>query len=301
MAQLEQIEVFIRVVEAGGIGKAAEQLDVAKSAVSRRLADLESQLGVKLLHRNTRQSRLTEEGQRVYDKALAVREAVNALQEAASPDQAELTGTLRVSLPLSFGLAHLTQPLQTFAERWPQLKLSMDFSDRQVGLIEEGFDLALRIGELEASNLQARKLAPIRLLMVASPDYLAHYGALDSTDDFDAHPVLRYEGETHQAWTLQAPNGEWVTVQQPVRMMANNGQFLMEMACAGLGLTVAPEFIVREALEAGKLERVLPDHRFPELALYAVYPQNRYLSAKARTFIDFLVNWFERAAAGADS
>jgi DNA-binding transcriptional LysR family regulator len=296
MAQLEQIEVFIRVVEAGGIGKAAEQLDVAKSAVSRRLADLEAQLGVKLLHRNTRQSRLTEEGQRVYDKALAVREAVAELQEAAQTDQAHLSGPLRVSLPLSFGLDHLTEPMGRFAEQWPQLKLSVDFSDRQVGLIEEGFDLALRIGQLEASNLQARKLAPVRLVMVASPGYLGEYGAVDTLDDLRAHPVLRYEGESTQAWTLEAPDGEWVTLQQPVRLSANNGHFLVDMARAGLGMAVMPEFLARQALLDGALIPVLPAYRLPELALYAVYPQNRYLSAKARALIDFLVDWFQRPA-----
>jgi len=130
---------------------------------------------------------------------------------------------------------------------------------------------------------------------VASPAYLADYGALETLDDLRDHPVVRYEGESTLSWTLAAPNGDWVTLQQPVRLTANNGRFLVDMACAGLGMAVMPEFLARQALLEGTLVRVLPDYRLPELALYAVYPQNRYLSGKARALIDFLVEWFSQA------
>jgi len=292
MGQLEDIQVFVRVVEAGGIGKAADQLNLAKSAVSRRLADMEDRLETKLINRTTRKSSLTEAGQIYYDKALSVLDAVIEMNQMTVTRKASLEGTLRLAVPLSFGLEHLSPALDCFAQAHPNLTLQVDFSDREVDLVEEGFDLAFRITDLKDSTIQARKIAPIRFVLCASPSYLETHGTPQSAEDLKQHKILRYGSKGAENWHLIGPDNKERHLNLPSHLYSNNGSFLLNMAKAGHGIALEPTFIAWEALATGELVPVLTDYHIPMMHAYAVYPQNRFLSQKARAFIDFLVTRF---------
>jgi len=290
MGQLEDMQVFVRVVEAGGVGKAAEQLHLAKSAVSRRLADLESRLATRLINRTTRQSSLTEAGRLYYQQSLEVLNRVTEMNQLVSQGDQDLQGTLRLAVPLSFGLEHLSPLFDRFAKQHPNLTLQLDFSDREVDMVEEGFDLAFRITELKDSTLQARKIAPIRFVLCASPDYLAENGEPGSVETLQQHQLLQYGMVGASAWTLVDPQGEKVKLNVNSRLIANNGTFLLKMAMSGHGIVLLPTFIVWQALAEGSVKPVMTNFDIPMLHAYALYPQNRFLAKKARELIDFLVD-----------
>ncbi len=292
MGQLENIQVFIRIVEAGGIGKAAEQMGLAKSAVSRRLAELESKLGVQLLQRTTRRLNLTEAGKLYYERAIKLLESVDEMNDLGEIEGGEIDGVLRLSVPMSFGLSHLSPALEEFASLHPKLHLQIDFSDRQVDMIAEGLDLALRISELEDSSMQARKIVPIKFALLASPEYLKQYGLPKHHDDLQNHLQLRY-GSYEDYWRLVDPDGRKVNIHLSGQMSANNGDFLCQMAINGHGLVMLPRFIAWQALQSGALVKVLPEYKIASIAAYAVYPQNRFLPKKSRVLIDFLVDYFK--------
>ncbi|BBP43260.1 LysR family transcriptional regulator [Thiosulfativibrio zosterae] len=294
MGQLEEIEIFIRVVEAGGVGKAAEQLNMAKSAVSRRLADLEARLGIKLISRTTRTSNLTEAGRLYYEKSLRWLEALEEMNHEVSNQNAYLMGSLRMSVPLSFGLLHLKPAIEAFAKQHPQLHLEIDFTDRKVNLIEEGLDLALRIGRLQDSSIQARKLFRAQLGLYASPDYLAEKGEPKTFEDLEHHAILRYSNDPNPKLEMTDANGQLYEMPIKGNMSANNGEFLRDMAAAGQGLVVLPSFIAWQAEQQGALKRILPDFGIADVAGYLVYPQNRYLPQKSRLFIDYLAAYFAK-------
>jgi DNA-binding transcriptional LysR family regulator len=292
MGELEDMNAFVRIVEAGGFGRAADQLGVAKSALSRRLADLEERLGVQLLNRTTRRSSLTEAGRSYYQRALQILGDVEELNAEVSDTRARLRGTLKVAVPLSFGLMHLSPVLQEFAEANPELVIHLDFADRQVSVVEEGFDLVIRIAELRDSTLVARKLAPINLVVCASPDYLARAGEPRSPEDLKAHSILKYDNAPRSAWTFIGPGDEEVSVNLETRMSANNGDFLRDAAIAGFGIVISPTFVAYRDIESGRLARILTDYRLPALNAYAIYPRTRHLSRRARILIDFLIERF---------
>ena len=296
MGQLEDIQVFIRIVEAGGIGKAADQLNMAKSAVSRRLTDLENRLATKLIQRTTRTLNLTEAGQVYYQNAIKVVDSFETLDHSVHTSDQNLTGTLRIALPLSFGLTHLSPVLDEFAKLHPQLTLKLDFSDREVDLIEEGVDLAFRIGELKETAIQARKIVPIRFVVAASPDYLKQAGLPNTPQDLKQYKILQYSGDQNQEWPFVDPQGAQHSVALESQLIANNGDFLMQMAIAGHGVLFSPTFIVWQALISGQLQPILTDYQLRELNAYVIYPQTRFLSQKARVFIDFIVEHFGKKA-----
>jgi DNA-binding transcriptional LysR family regulator len=192
MGQLEDMNAFIRVVEAGGISRAAEQMDIAKSAISRRLADLETRLGVRLINRTTRTSSLTEAGQSYYERAVRVIDDVAELNTITADSNCTLEGTIRLAAPLSFGLAHLTPAIDAFTKEHPELNFNVDFSDRQIDLVEEGIDVAVRIADLKDSTLVARKISPIRLMLCASPDYIKENGLPETPGELKKHRLLQY-------------------------------------------------------------------------------------------------------------
>ncbi|MDG6778518.1 LysR family transcriptional regulator [Thiomicrorhabdus sp. zzn3] len=295
MGRLEEIQIFIRIVEAGGIGRAAEQMSLAKSAVSRRLSDLEERLACKLIQRTTRSLSLTDAGRIYYEQALKLVEQYEAMNQAILQGEQALSGSLRIAVPLSFGLSHLTPVLDEFAKRHPQLKLNVDFSDRQVDLVEEGFDLAFRIGDLKESAIQARRIVPIRFVLCASPEYLAEYGEPHDHETLRSHKILRYTA-SNGVLPLVDPQGNAHQVHFDSQIQANNGDFLKRMAMAGHGIVFSPTFIAWEAIKNGELVPVLSDYTLPEMNAYAVYPQNRFLAPKARAFIDFLVERFGNRA-----
>jgi len=292
MGQLEEMHNFVRVVEAGSITRAAEQLDMAKSGVSRRLHELETRLGVRLLNRTTRRSSLTEAGQAFYQGAVKLIGDVAELNGRTGDAEASLEGTLRLAAPLSFGLCHLSPAIDIFMREHPGLKFNIDFADRQVDLVEQGVDLAIRITQLKDSSLQARRICPIRLLLCASPRYLEKNGIPQSPDDLKNHRVLQYDIGQGSLMKLSDKQGREQIIHARPRMMANNGDFLRDMAIAGHGIILTPSFIAWQAIAAGDLVMVLQDYCPPRRSAYAVYPQNRYLSQRARAFIDFLADRF---------
>lgn len=293
MGQLENIQVFIRIVEAGGIGKAAGQMDLAKSAVSRRLAELESKLGVQLLQRTTRRLNLTEAGKFYYERAIKLLESVDEMNDFGEMEGGDIEGVLRLSVPMSFGLSHLSPALEEFASLHPKLHLQIDFSDRQVDMIAEGLDLALRISELQDSSMQARKIVPIQFALLASPEYLKQYGLPKDHNDLQSHLQLRYGNGSEERWRLVDPEGHKVNIHLSGKMSANNGDYLCKMAINGHGLVMLPTFIAWQAMRSGALVKVLPEYKITSIAAYAVYPQNRFLPKKSRMLIDFLVDYFK--------
>jgi DNA-binding transcriptional LysR family regulator len=293
MGQLEDMQAFVRVVEAGGITHAADQLGVAKSAVSRRLSELEARLGSTLLKRTTRRSSLTDAGQRYYERSLKIIDEIAELNATTTGNDDTLAGTLRLAAPLSFGLSHLAPAIDIFMRKYPDLSIRINFSDRQIDLVQEGVDLAFRIADLKDSSLRTRKITPIRLMLCASPDYLKRQGSPRTPEDLKKHRLLSYDSSgSILPWRLMDREGREHIVHPEAKIIANNGEFLRDMGIADHGIFISPTFISWEALAKGDLLQVLPDYRIPSINASAVYPRTRYLPQRARLLIDFLVSRF---------
>ena len=292
MNRLLEMEIFATVADTGSISGAAERLDMAKSAVSKRLTDLETRLGVSLMTRTTRRLSLTDTGSDFYKRCTAILAEVAAAEACVSDADAELSGPIRIAAPLSFGLQHLGPVLVEFMQQHPGIDVTMDFNDRQVDLVAEGFDLGIRIAKLGDSTLVARKLAPVRQLVCASPAYWAANGRPKQPADLKHHLALRYTLAAQRNWTYVAPDGTRGSVTVPTQHAANNGAFLRAAAVAGLAIVRLPAFIVHEQITAGELEPVLLDYRWNDLHAWAVYPQTRRLPVRVRALIDYLSEVF---------
>jgi len=293
MDRFTALATFVCVADTGSISGAAERLEVAKSAVSRRLRDLETHLGVELLHRTTRHLALTPSGEAFYHRARRLLADLDEAEEAVTREHGELTGTLRVAAPLSFGLMHLQPAVAAFMTMHPGVEFDLDLDDRESDLVGEGFDLGLRLAQLPDSTLIARKLAPIRNVAVASPDYLARRGTPTHPADLADHDCLVYSNVPEsRVWGYHDARGRWQSVRGRRRLRVNNGDFLREAAIAGAGVAIEPTFIVHRAVADGRLVPILTDVAWPEIGAYAVYPQTRHLSARVRAFVDFLAERF---------
>lgn len=292
MGQLEDMTAFVRIVEAGGIGKAADQLGIAKSGISRRLVALETRLGVTLINRTTRSSSLTNVGREYYERAVKLIGDISELDGLAADESKSLEGLLRLAVPLSFGLSHLSPAIDIFAREHPGLTINIDFSDRHVDLVEQGIDLAIRITDLGDSSLKARRICPVHLSLCASPSYLEMHGTPSKPEDLQDHQVLGYSLASGNKIRLVNPQGHERLIQTSTSMAANNGDFLHAMAIAGHGIAILPTFIIWESLATHALVPVLQPYAPPSLNAWAVYPGTRYLSHRARLFIDFLVERF---------
>ena len=292
MGQLEDMAMFVRIVEAGSITKAAEQLNIAKSAVSRRLKELETRLGSQLISRTTRQSNLTQAGEQYYQKVHHILSEVDALNEETSGTPTRIEGTLKMTAPLSFGLMHLNDVIDEYANQHPELKFELDFSDRHTDLIEEGFELAIRIRELQDYSYQAKRLALIRYALCASPEYLERMGTPKTFDDLSEHEFLQYGMSKSSTIELIDEQGKKHQVAVIGKIKANNGDFLREMAVKGHGIAFLPTFITYKALTSGELVPILQQYQLPTLNAYAVYPKNRFLSQRCRYLIDFIAERF---------
>ncbi len=292
MGQLEDMHIFIRIVEAGGISRAADQLGMAKSAVSRRLVALEARIGVRLLNRTTRTSSLTDIGKNYYERAIKVVDDVVELNALAIDTNTSLTGVINLAAPLSFGLSHLSPAISDFINLHPELTININFSDRQVDLVEEGLDFAFRIADLKDSTLIARKVSPINHVLCASSKYLKKHSIPHTPDDLKNHQLLHYSISGTNTWRLTDKKGKLYSVNIKAKMIANNGDFLKDMAIAGHGVLFSPTFIAWKAIEAGKLVPILTDFKLLSLNAYVVYPQARYLSQRSRILIDFFIKRF---------
>lgn len=294
MNKFEELQAFIRVVDSGSISRAADRMSTAKSAVSRRISDLEQRLGVQLFRRTTRQLNLTDSGRSLYDHAVQILADLEEAEHAVSQQHAALKGKIRIAAPLTFGLLHLGTAITEFNEKHRDIVFDVDFNDRRVDIVEEGFDLAIRIAQLADSSLIARKIAPIHQTLCASPEYLKQHGTPRTPNELQNHKCLLYSNivNAHQ-WSFESPAGNTINVNVPIGMTSSNGDFLREAAVAGLGLVRMPNFIVYESLARGELVVLLPEYRIASINAYAIYPQTRHLSYRVRAFVDFLVQRFE--------
>lgn len=291
MDRLTDIESFIAVVEAGSFSAAAERLGAAKSAVSRRVNALETRLGAKLLNRTTRTLSLTDNGRAFFARAGRILTDLNEAEQSISDADCALRGRIRLAAPQSFGLRHLAPAINAFAAQHPDVQIELDLNDRQINLVEDGFDMAVRIGQLADSSLIARRLCAIHLVAVASPEYLARAGIPESPADLSHHDGLRYTNVSRQVyWRFDGENHQTPNV--PDRLTANSGELLIQAAIDGLGVTVSPTFMVHRALAEGQLVPILTDYPIRDEAMYAVFPPGRYQSRRVRVLADFLAARF---------
>lgn len=291
MNKFAQIKAFVELVEAGSLTKAAHRLGVATSAISRRMSDLEQRLGVQLLQRTTRTMHLTESGRTFYQRCVSILSEIDDAEQQVSELNTTLTGELRVAAPVSYSYARLCRAINGFMHLHPQLTVDLDMSDRRVNLVEEGFDLAIRVGQLGDSSLRARQLGSSRLVAAASPEFIDQYGEPETIEQLAQLPALIYSiaSRVPGRWTYVDAAGQAGAVSMVPRLRCSNGDALVRAAASGLGVCCEPDFIVEQALDNRQLVPIMQDYKWAEFGIYAVYPETRFLSVKARAFIDFLV------------
>lgn len=293
MDRFENLHTFVKVVDFGSITSAAEHLGIAKSAVSRRVTELEQHLGVQLFRRTTRKLNLTDSGKSFYERAVSILTDLDEAELAVTQQHSELAGLIKIAVPLSFGLSHLAPAITEFMNKHPRLQCDLDFNDRQVDIVQEGFDLAIRISRLADSSFIARRLATIRHVVCASPEYLKLHNTPKTPDDLKHHQCLCYSNVTDaDVWHFTDQKGHRGQVKVATILRANNGDFLRDAATAGLGIILEPTFIVYEALNKGLLVPLLQDYQWPAIDAYAIYPQTRHLSQRVRALVDFLAHRF---------
>lgn len=292
MDKLNSMTIFVEVVKNDGFTAAANKIGLSRAQISKSVMQLETHLGTRLLNRTTRRISLTEAGRIYYERCKAILHDIEEIEEIAGEQTTKPHGTLSLSAPTSFGILHLKDALPAYIKQYPQVQISLSLADRFIDVVSEGFDLVVRIADLEDSSLVARKIAPCKRVLCASPEYLKHHGIPKVPQDLAIHHCLIYANESKpDTWVLHGPTGiESIKVNGPV--CADNGDILKAAAVAGLGITLLPTFIVGPDLCEGRLQQVLPEFCPPEISIYAVFPSRRYLSAKVRTFIDFLSAFF---------
>ena len=288
MDRLDAMRLFVRVAELGSFSAVAQQLGVARSVVTRQIAALETHLGVKLMARSTRRLALTSAGSAYLEKCRVILNLVEAAEADVAEESLTPRGNIRISLPLSFGLKRLAPLLLDFSQRYPEVALDMDYSDRRVNLIEEGIDLSIRITRRLEPGDVARKIGVGHMLAVASPEYLARHGRPQHPSELAHHECLGYTaGGAGQNWQFMV-DGQLASFPVRSRINANNGEVLTEAAAQGLGITLQPDFIADSFLAAGRVEAILTDFPVPELGIYAMLPSNRHVPHRVRVLMDFL-------------
>ena len=290
MDRIGDLNLFLRVLDLGSISAAARSLDLSVAVASQRLKRLERSLGVRLLHRTTRQLRATSEGIALAEQGRSLVEDLDALTGNLSQTAKEVAGTLRVTIPASFGRQYVSPLLPEFMARHPRLRLHIDLADQIRDLVSEGFDLAIRIGALKSSELIATRLASNRRVLCASPDYLRRHGMPKTPDDLAKHDCLlmAVSADATDVWHLRGPGDKEVSVRVQSRLKSNLGEVIRDAALGGLGIAVHSTWHVCEDLRAGRLKQVLSDYELPESGIYAVMPQRRLVLPRVRAFVDFL-------------
>ena len=296
MDTMQSFKVFLAVVADKSFSAAAERLELSRAVVSKHVKYLEEQVGTRLLERTTRSVALTESGRAFYERAQrAVGELEEAMLEAGQATVAP-RGKLRMTCSVSFGVLHLSSAISAFLDRYPSISIHLDLSDRFVDLSEEGFDLAIRIAAVPQNSLIARKLAAAHLVVCGSPDYIAQYGTPRSPEELGKHVCLAYSYSPQPKVWMFKHAGEEIAVPIEGRGSANSGDFLRKLAVDGRGLVLLPTFIVGDDLKAGRLMQVLGEYDAGELGIYAVYTNRKFLPAKVRTLLDFLIERFHGVA-----
>jgi DNA-binding transcriptional LysR family regulator len=287
MLDVEDLETFIEVADAGGVSAAARRLGVSKSIVSRRLVRLEAELGVQLLARTTRGAALTEAGVTFRDHAARACAEIASARETILP-AGDLRGRLRIAAPLSFGPTHLAPVLAQLARRHPRLQVYCGYSDRFVDIVGEGFDCAVRVGTLADSNLIARRIGPIRGKLVASPDYVREHGAPAAPDALLAHECLMQGTET---WVF-VDGDKTIPVHPQGRFKADNGMALAAAAVAGLGIAALPDFLTEKELASGALVALMDRYPLAEIGIYVLRPPGQHPARKVRVLTEMLIEHF---------
>lgn len=291
MDRLSAMEMFVRVVHEKSFSAAARQLRVSKSVVSKAVSELEDRLGAQLINRTTRQMSLTEVGQAYHQRCLAILDQVSETEQLVTSAAQAPRGLIRIAAPVTFSVGNLGAPLSAFLGAFPEVAVELSLNDRMVDIVEEGFDLALRISRrLRDSNLIAVRLATSRSITTASPDYLQKHGVPTHPRELLNHQCLRYSNlGPAQEWTyLDKATREPIQVAVSGRIITNNGEVLVSAAVAGEGIAYGPSFLVANDIRATRLMPILTDWAGPPFGIYAIYPPNRHVSAKVRRFIDFM-------------
>lgn len=294
MDKFQEMQSFVAVVDAGSFVRAADVLDTSKAAVSRHVADLEQRLGVRLLNRTTRKLSLTDDGQTFYHQCIDIIGALDDAESELSSRSVEASGLVRISAPVTLGILHLASLWGVFLNRHPKVTLDVSLSDRAVDLVEDGFDLAIRVSRTPQPNLIARKLAMTRMVLCASPKYLKKHGTPKRPQDLAEHDVISFSyWYTRDEWEFNGPDGP-ISVKTHPRLHANSGDTCRAAALEHQGIILQPDFLIRDDLRAGTLKEIMPTYSTGELGIYAMYASRRQLPLKLRHLIDFLVDAFRK-------
>ena len=292
MDRIDAMRAFVAVVTEGSFSNAANTLQLSPQLVSKYVSKLEEQLNSRLLNRTTRKVSLTEAGSHYFGHAQQILLSIDDMESKLGGLQQNPKGVLRISAPVSFALKHMAKLITDFQIHYPLVKVDLQLTDRKVDIVEEGFDVALRIGQLKSSSLIAKKVAPIRVMLCAAPDYLNKHGTPTQPEDIAEHRYLHYsymnmDGKDDIYQLLKAKY-----LKQGSELRSNNGDVLVDAAIAGAGIVLQPTFIISEALSSGKLVVVLPELEPEALGLYAVYAHRKLLPHKVRCFIDFVEGYY---------
>lgn len=292
MDRLNSMGIFVQVVSKGSFTAAAQKLKLSRAQISKSVMQLEAYLDTRLLNRTTRKISLTETGRAYYERCKIILQDIEEIESIAGAQTVTPHGTLTISAPTSFGVLHLQKAIPEYIKQYPRVKIVLSLADRFIDVVSEGFDVGIRVAKLEDSSLIARKIAPCKQVFCASPSYLKQNGVPKVPIDLAIHSCLTYSNDLKpETWVLHGQEGKQsIKVNGPV--CADNGDILKEAAISGLGIVSSPTFIVGADIKSGKLQQVLMEYCPPEISIYAVFPSRRYLSAKVRTFVNFLSEYF---------
>lgn len=294
MDKYREMQSFVAVVDEGSFINAANALDTSKAAISRHVNNLEERLGVRLLHRTTRRISLTDEGSAFFQRSKEALAVIDEAEAEANSRLGEPAGMLRINAPLTFGILHLARLWGEFSAQYPKVMLDVTLSDRVVDLVEEGYDLAIRIAHLQTSSLVSRQLATTRIVLCASPDYLRKHGIPTAPHELNQHTIIAYSYfSSRDEWHFQGPTGP-VQVKVNARIHTNNGDTCRIAALQHQGIILQPAFLVADDLKSGALIELMPDYQAAEIGIHVVFASRKQQPLKVRRMIDFLVASFKQ-------
>ena len=292
MNKFEELEAFVSVVDSHSFSSAADKLGVAKSSLSKRVSELEKRLGVQLMQRTTRKLSLTDSGRHFYQRAVNLLADLSEAEQMVSDTQCGLIGKIKLTAPLGLGVGRLSVPISAFMQLHPRIEIDLDLNDRQLDLVDEGFDLAIRVGDLPDSTLIARKLTATGFAVCASPTYLETHGVPKHPSELVSHEVLVYSNvSVGQQWSFD-DQGKRLSPKVKSRMSANNGEVLANFARQGLGIVNGPLFYLQALIDSGELIPILIDYPRQDVGIYAVYPPGRLVSRRVKMLSDYLLAYF---------
>jgi len=293
MNKFEELEAFVSVVDSHSFSLAAHKLGIAKSSLSKRVSELEKRLGVQLMQRTTRRLSLTDSGRHFYQRAVTVLTDLNEAEQMVSDAQCGLMGKIKLTAPLGLGVGPLSTPVSEFMLLHPRIEIELDINDRELDLVDEGFDLAIRVGDLQDSSLIARKLSTVGFAVCASPAYLEAHGVPQHPSELSGHELLIYSNvSTSEQWRFDVQDKR-VLPRVTSRMSANNGEVLANFARQGLGIVRGPLFYLQGFIDSGELVSILEDYDTQKAGIYAVYPPGRLVSRRVKMLSDFLLAYFK--------